>query len=879
MSGKDGNNRYKRSPSPASLAHALGYVRWEFDIQPQVHGLVTWDWDIPSGTVHYSPEWRNIMLDPDNEKLETNVDSWWPRMHEDDIEVFLEVARNIEAGLFDDYQTFFRIRRLDETWAWLLSKGSVTEKDANNMPLRVSGALMDISHLRSDPKFQHGSAGVGLARYHAMLENSPDLIVRMDRELFPLYVNPRVSRYLDRENHQLPGNEYLNTLGISPEQLAFLQRNVDKVFSEGVSTREMITFSTAKRQDFTGEYSFWPEYDDNGKVMAAMTQFRDLTEQVQTEKRAKLNEMRLSALYELTQMHNAPITAVLDFAVDSLTRLTGSGYGFLFFPHNYPSPKGRVVWSKNHHDFLPGKYLTEDLLPPDLVNMVSSEGSPTLKRIMRNGQGDKPVRTHFDDTMYVMRFISAPIFDGDRVVCIAAVCNKQSDYIEADLQQLEAFIGGAWLILQRHEFTRELQRARDEAILANRVKDEFLANVSHELRTPLNGILSMLQLLDMFPLTGQQQEYVRTASTSGQALLRILSDILDFSRIASGRMELDNDIFDLKGTVKSSLNLFHGQAAEKGLDFHVVLDDKIPPALIGDDARVRQIIFNIVGNALKFTDKGSITVECSLLRDTPSSGPVRVYLAVKDTGIGIAQEEQSKIFQAFTQLDSSSTRKRHGTGLGLSIVQRLVSLMNGGITVESEPGKGTAIHCSLRFDLPRETPLPKYEYSEVPEVQEAMPLDILVAEDDEVGRFAIRSFLEKAGHRPVCVENGKQALEALMLYPFHCLFTDIQMPEIDGLELVSRIRARRLDDITPSEKTREKLRAVIPGDYEAILVIPDDITVISVSAHAMSGDKERFIKSGMDFYISKPLIMNDLISLLGQISHRLSQRDSFLQGS
>ena len=261
------------------------------------------------------------------------------------------------------------------------------------------------------------------------------------------------------------------------------------------------------------------------------------------------------------------------------------------------------------------------------------------------------------------------------------------------------------------------------------------------------------------------------------------------------------------------------------------------------------------------------------LQPTESDSGVRIYFSVKDTGIGIPLEQQETIFEAFTQVDSSSTRHYPGTGLGLSIVRKLVSMMDGTVTVESEVGKGTTIHVSLTLGRPSVRGLPCFRQSSGRKGGAPRSMDILVAEDDQVSRFAIRAFLQRAGHRPVCVANGRQALEAMRLHSFHCLFTDIQMPDMDGLELARRVRNNAAGDIIPSEAARalvedvySKEKAPSPGEIDPKIVI------VAVSAHAMSGDRERFLQQGINYYISKPIVMDELEEVLLNIAGDLNDQ-------
>lgn len=518
-------------------------------------------------------------------------------------------------------------------------------------------------------------------------------------------------------------------------------------------------------------------------------------------------------------------------------------------------------------------HLPDNILPRSFFPYMTEENGTPISRLLRNGDGKTPVHYAHEGELPIMRQILCPVTEGDHVVCLAGICNKESDYDDSDMQQVETFLKSTWLILRRHRSVHELQRAKVAAESANKAKNEFLANISHELRTPLNGILSMLQLLEDMPMPRQQRELISTANYSGKALVRIISDILDFSRMESGRMQLVLEPFDIKRSLLSSLRLFKEEATKKNLRFSFVIDEAIPAMLTGDDARVRQIIYNLVGNALKFTERGGVDVRCAL-KEPPRDGKVRLSIHVADTGIGIPREKQEFIFDAFTQVDSSSTKQYRGTGLGLSIVKCLASMMDGEVTLESEVGRGTTISCVLALDV-------AHEY--LPETQEAaisrksaQTLSILVAEDDSVGRFAIQSFLQRAGHRVVCVCDGRQALEALQLYPFDCVFTDIQMPDMDGLELAKRIRTNALDGITPSMKVRSLVRDVFPKAPLSVLPIDRHCIIVAVSAHTMVGDKDKFLQHGIDHYIAKPIDLAQLNTVLRNIIEALSNKNANL---
>lgn len=382
-----------------------------------------------------------------------------------------------------------------------------------------------------------------------------------------------------------------------------------------------------------------------------------------------------------------------------------------------------------------------------------------------------------------------------------------------------------------------LLAAKEQAEAANRSKSEFLANMSHELRTPLNGIMGMLQLMEATPLDEEQRDYARAALESSRRLTRLLSDILDLSRIEAGKMELYMEPFDLRETLHSMELLFRPSASQSGnlLEFRV--SEEFPSRLMGDVVRLQQVISNLVGNALKFTKGGSVTVEAYPL---PAIKPheYRVLFSIADTGMGIPDDKQNVLFQPFTQVDGSMARQHQGAGLGLSICKRLVALMGGSISIASEPGTGTTVHfCVTLGRADGAVPLP-----DVPEPAEATlperPLRILLAEDDRVNRSLVIKLMEKHGHAVTAVEDGQQAVRALAAEAFDVLLMDVQMPVMDGVQATRAIR----DGAAGKERK--------------------NVPIVALTAHAMSGDRERLIQAGADEYLAKPFDVDTLLRVL-----------------
>jgi signal transduction histidine kinase/CheY-like chemotaxis protein len=378
--------------------------------------------------------------------------------------------------------------------------------------------------------------------------------------------------------------------------------------------------------------------------------------------------------------------------------------------------------------------------------------------------------------------------------------------------------------------------AKEQAESANRAKSEFLANMSHEIRTPLNGLLGGLQLLQKTPLDEEQRQYAGVSVQSGKNLLTILNDILDLSRIEAGKMEVTEEAFALVPLVEQIRSNFSAQAMEKGVDMSCSLDPALPANVVASVGRIRQVLFNLVGNAVKYTDQGSIHVRAysrSLGKDSPE---FELHFEVADTGVGIPADKLEYVFEPFAQVDGAYTRKYQGAGLGLPIVKRLVELMGGEVIFKSDVGKGTVAH----FWIPVTASESAHSVEDFPAqpIHRVQPMDILLAEDDPSNRLIATRMLEKQGHTVTCVATGREALAAVNTQNFDIVLMDVQMPEMDGPDATREIR-------------KDKRFAGLP--------------IIALTAHAMAGDREQFLEAGMDGYLSKPMDMEELKKVLARV--------------
>jgi signal transduction histidine kinase/DNA-binding NarL/FixJ family response regulator len=391
-------------------------------------------------------------------------------------------------------------------------------------------------------------------------------------------------------------------------------------------------------------------------------------------------------------------------------------------------------------------------------------------------------------------------------------------------------------------FTK-LEKTTAKALEAARLKSEFLANMSHEIRTPMNGVLGMIELLSRTPLDDKQQRYLTTLQTSAGGLMSVLNDILDFSKIEAGKMELREDSCRVRNLLDEVTELFAARAELRGVQINSIVEADVPTQVEADTERVRQVLSNLVGNAVKFTERGEITVRASV--EEHKGHVFQLRFEVRDTGVGIEPALQDKLFEAFSQLDGSLTRRHGGTGLGLAICKQLVVLMKGRVGVSSEPGKGSTfwfvlplrrLESSARLELSRG--LSARPLAPPPSSKDGLTRKILVAEDNPINQEVIREVLAELGYEAHIVETGLSALTALEQESFPLVLMDCQMPELDGYGAAREIRRREVG-------TRR-------------------IPLIAVTAHAFEGERQKALASGMDDYVTKPINA----SLLGEVIQR-----------
>ena len=526
-------------------------------------------------------------------------------------------------------------------------------------------------------------------------------------------------------------------------------------------------------------------YDEDGKmVVATIAQGQDITERKEAESQVIFQASLLD------QVRNAVIATDLD---------------------------GKIVYW-NHFAEVLYQWKADEVLGKSIVETIVPEGKSGLIK----GVIEDIIRYGYRESEHMVRRKDGSLFPAFYVF------NALKDRKGRSM----GFVSVSIDLTERKKVEQDLRLAKERAESATKAKSEFLANMSHEIRTPMNAVIGLTGLLLNTNIDSEQRDYIETIRSSGDSLLAVISDILDFSKIEGGMLDLEKEPFDLQKCLEASLNMVAQAALRKGLLLGFSIEPNVPRRLLGDLTRLKQILVNLLGNAVKFTKAGEIFVSVS---SRPEDGKHEIHFAVKDTGIGISKDLMSRLFQSFSQVDASTTRKYGGTGLGLAISKNLAELMGGRIWAESEPGKGSVFYFTIQAEASPD-PIPE----EPQEGALLLPagldheakkhLCILLAEDNAVNQKVAIRMLERLGYKADIAANGLQVLGALQSHPYDVVLMDVQMPEMDGLEATRRIRR-------------------MPGRQPYI---------IAMTAHAMKGDREECLEAGMNDYVSKPVRIEEL---------------------
>ncbi|MEI6205748.1 MAG: MASE3 domain-containing protein [Desulfuromonadales bacterium] len=602
--------------------------------------------------------------------------------------------------------------------------------------------------------------------------------------------------------------EGLNIFGFPPVAGDFPRDNIEACIPEHERVHQALVDLISKGSEYKLEYAINPADGSPPKVILSIAQL---------EKDIHGNPLKVMGfIQDITERKQAE-TALQQLSEEQAIILDHAGVGISFV--QYRQQKWANATFADIFGYKSG----------EMVNVSTEMCYPSHDAYEQFGREAYPVLAAGDTFSKELQMLRS-----DGTLFHARLTGKA-------VNAADMYAGSIWILSDEtieHELKDEMYKARDAAESSNRAKSEFLANMSHEIRTPMNGLLGMAQLLEMSELTQEQTGYVAALKTSGRNLLTLINDILDLSKIEAGKMIIEPIEFSLHSCINDVVLTQRSLIHQKGLKLELKLGSEIPLLLFGDQLRVKQILHNLLSNAIKFTAHGTISISAQVLEKTDNT--VRVQLALSDSGIGISDEARGKIFKPFEQEDGSTTRRYGGTGLGLTITQRLIKLMGGEILVESRQGFGSCFTVTLSFTIVRNACLDETTYQTKTYSWGGNPLRVLYVEDDQINILFGTSILKKLGHEVTVAENGRECLDALNRGAFDIILMDVQMPVMNGEEAMKEIRRQEKD--TPHHQP-----------------------VIALTAHSLRGEKERFMDEGFDGYVSKPLVIDELIDEMKRV--------------
>lgn len=730
----------------------------------------------PDGACDYfSTQWTEHTGVPETDLLGWR---WLATLHPDDREPTRRLWTDSVAGR-GPYDVEYRVRRSDGVYRWFKTRGTPIRDSEGNIA-NWFGTCTDITDLRQIEEALRASE----ERFRGTFENAAVGIAHRDATGRFLRVNEKFCDILGYTREEMLQKTVRDIT--HPDDLA---DSIDAL--SALWQGESHTLRLEKRYVRKDGSLVWGELfgslqrDAAGKPAYDISIVNDISERKRLEEELRASEERRRLI--LDNAHDAFIAMSADGLITEWNRHAEITFGW---------PRAEAV----------GRVLSETIIPPQfreahtrgLARFLAAGEGPMLNRVL-----EVPALRR-DGREFPAEISIAPVHLGEQCLFVAFVRD----------------------VTERKRAEEELRRAKEAAEAANRAKDEFLANVSHEIRTPMNAILGMTDLALDTPLTEDQRQYLMTVKSAADALLGVINDILDFAKIEAGRLELDPADFSLVSVLGTTMRALAVRAHKKGLELVCQQRPGVPDTVIGDAGRLRQVLINLVGNAIKFTDRGEVVVLVENADEPAPEDEVSLRFAVTDTGVGIPPEKQARIFQAFEQEDTSTTRKYGGTGLGLTIASRLVALMGGQITVDSVPGQGSTFAFTAPFGLQPHPP----ETAAAHPPAELRGLRVLIVDDNATNRHILEEWLYRYALEPAVAGDGVTAMAALwrgvaQSRPYPLVLLDGCMPDFDGLALAAKIRQQaelsstRLILLTSGDRPGDRTRARQLG-ISAILLKP-----------------------------------------------------------
>jgi two-component system sensor histidine kinase/response regulator len=778
----------------AESGAVLEESRQQLALALEVANLGMWDWRPQQGDILYS---NNIFFNilgypaPSSDDAPFTMQQWVELIHPDDLEDMLIVRQLFLDGDNSCYCTEYRVRTVDGQWKWIRDVGRVVSRGRQGQAERFMGVHIDITQRKEAEAHMQGH----YERLVTFMETLPDAAVLKDGKGRWQLTNRTAREMFNIEDFSWQGK--------TDDELAEFRPAWERDHSLCQETDERVWQAkqmVINYKEILGkgnrifEVRKMPLFFPDGRRKALVIIGRDITTERLAEEKLKRSEEFLAQTQQIA----------------------GLGSWRQDFPSN------REEWSPEMYRILE--------LDPGHAKASSSSFLQVVHPDDRQKVSEAYTESALNKGAFCLEY-RLLMADGR----IKYVLERGETEYDEEGRPVRS-IGSVLDITERKKIEQKLIEAQQHAEAASQAKSTFLANMSHELRTPMNGIIGMSKLALETELTVEQRNYVNKAHSSAELLLGILNDILDFSKIEAGKMELEIIHYQLHVVFDNVCNIIGLKAEEKGLLLHVDIAGNVPDSLQGDPLRLGQILVNLVNNAIKFTEKGSVTVSVTLLEQTEKE--VVLHFSVIDTGIGMTPDQQNRLFQLFSQADSSITRKYGGTGLGLSICKRLVEMMGGEIRAESAYGQGSSFH----FTLPQKIGNPPAQHEDSASMDEDVKrlqgCKILLVEDNKINQELAELMLTRQGIEVHVVDNGKEALSALDEQEFDGVLMDIQMPVMDGYTACATIR----------EDPR----------YQ-------NLPIIALTANVMAGDQEKSRKAGMNGHIGKPFREEEMFATVARL--------------
>ena len=733
-----------------------------------------WMHDYKKNTTNFSHQ-KRAFIELENSSLSI-AEQWWNAVHPDDVSLLQHQDKQYRSKEIDHHITEYRIKDKYGKYKWILDRGVVTDKDADGFPLKIFGTHTDITKLKETEEEFNKQRNF----YESILNSIPTDIAVFDASHKYLFVNP-IGIKDDELRKWIIGKT-------DEEYCEYKNKNLDialerrTIFNKVIESKKQLSWEeTLIRPDGKAEYhlrNLFPVLNKENEVKLVIGFGLNITDRKQIEDKLLLNEKRYRDLFNYSQA--LICTHDLEGKLLSVNPAICSIIGYT----------SEELIGRNIKEFVP-------------QDKISQFDEQYLQNVLTTGKAEG-----------VFIIICK---NGEHIYLL------YQNYMVEETSRTPYIIGFSQDITNRIKAERELIKAKEETERASRVKEVFLANISHEIRTPMNGILGIGGLLYKTNLNPKQEEYTKLILESADNLLHIVNDVLDFTKIESGKIELESIPFLLEEKISNTLKTFIFKIEEKGLE--LVFDNQVPTdtVLVGDPFRLGQVLNNLISNALKFTESGKITVHAAQIQEV-NQLPIFEFI-VSDTGIGISPENLANIFEEFVQASSETSRKYGGTGLGLTITKNLIEMQGGTIKAESTLNKGTKFIVRLPYQIGENSMLTNSK-EEVAFTQ----IDkkrILVAEDVTINQIIVKQILEEWGHEVVLVSNGQEAFDAHKKKDFDLILMDIHMPEVDGYEATQMIR-----------HMGDTIKAAVP--------------IVALTANAFKQETDRFAEAGFNDYITKP---------------------------